>query len=248
MARHAGPQPGSQTGRSPAASERAELCQLLTEVGEHAPTLCEGWEAVDLAAHLLVRESRPDALIGLAIPPLRGYTTKLERSTLEKMPFAEIVGRLRSGPSLRTPLGLPVIRDRGNLHEFFLHHEDVRRAQPGWLVRELSAQETAELWRLVRLMAPMLLRGVPKTRVTLATATPGASGTATPGASGTVIPGASGTVQRFVGRADAPHQVTVTGPPGELLLYLSGRQPVAEVKISGPPAGQAQLAAASLGM
>jgi uncharacterized protein (TIGR03085 family) len=232
MARHAGPQPGSHAGRSPAAFERAELCELLTQVGEHAPTLCEGWEAVDLAAHLLVRESRPDALIGLAIPPFRGYTTKLEVSAREKMPFAEIVGRLRSGPSLRTPLGLPVIKDRGNLHEFFIHHEDVRRAQPGWLVRELSAQETAELWRLVRLMAPMLLRGVPKTRVTLATA----------------IPGASGTAERSVGKADAPHQVTVTGPPGELLLYLSGRQPVAEVKISGPPAGQAQLAAASLGM
>jgi uncharacterized protein (TIGR03085 family) len=223
MARHAVP----QAGRSPAAIERAELCELFTKVGEHGATLCEGWDAADLAAHLLVRESRPDALVGLVIPPLRGYTGKLEHSAREKMPFAEIVGRLRSGPSWRTPLGLPVVKDRGNLHEFFIHHEDVRRAQPGWLVRDLSPEETAELWRLVRMMAPMLLRGVSKTRVTLAT---------------------PDGAERHIGRADAPDQVTVTGPPGELLLYLSGRQPVAEVKVSGPPAGQAKLAAAPLGM
>lgn len=227
MARHAGPQSVPLAGRSPAAIERAELCELFTKVGEHAPTLCEGWDAADLAAHLLVRESRPDALVGLVIPPLRGYTAKLEKSARQNIAFAEIVGRLRSGPSLRTPLGLPVIKDRGNLHEYFIHHEDVRRAQPGWLVRELSPETTAELWKLVRLMAPMLLRGVPKTRVTLATPE-----------------GA----ERYIGPADAPNQVTVTGPPGELLLYLSGRRGVAEVKVSGPPSGQARLAAAPLGM
>src|ERR1700712_390337 len=134
MARHAGP----HAGESAAAFERAQLCELFLKVGEDAPTLSGDWDAGDLAAHLLTRESRPDALLGLVIPPLRGYTAKREKVTRDSLPFAEIVGRLRSGPSLRTPLGLPVVKDRGNLHEYFIHHEDVRRAQPGWLTREIA--------------------------------------------------------------------------------------------------------------
>src|SRR5215218_8372952 len=40
-----------------ARSERAELCDLLDEVGSRAPTLCDGWESHDLAAHLWVRKT-----------------------------------------------------------------------------------------------------------------------------------------------------------------------------------------------
>ena len=227
MGRHAAPQTGPYSHLSPAASERAELCELFLKVGESAPTLNEGWDAGDLAAHLLTRESRFDGLAGLVVPPLRGYTAKLEKATRDSLPFSEIVGRLRSGPSLRTPLGLPVVRDRGNLHEFFIHHEDVRRAQPGWLVRELSRETTVGLWNLVRMMAPMLLRGVQDTRVKLAT---------------------PDGAERFLGRPASANQVTITGAPGELLIYLSGRRGAAEVRVTGSPSGQANLAAAKLGM
>ena len=48
----------------------------MLEVGEKAPTLCGDWDTGDLAAHLVVRDRRPDALLGLGIPPLRGYTAK----------------------------------------------------------------------------------------------------------------------------------------------------------------------------
>jgi uncharacterized protein (TIGR03085 family) len=212
---------------SPAAAERAALCALFTDVGADAPTLCGGWDAHDLAAHLVVRETRPDALAGLVLPPLHGYTAKVEKSLRDSQPFAALVERLRTGPPVWSPLGLPGVRDRGNLHEFFIHHEDVRRAQPGWHVRELPPETAAGLWRLVRLMAPLLVRGVKATHITLRTPDGG---------------------ERSLGRADAKHQVTLTGDPGELLLYLSGRRAYAEVKVSGSPAGQAQLAAASLGM
>jgi uncharacterized protein (TIGR03085 family) len=224
MAREAGQHSGRrQSGPSAAAQERAALCTLLLQVGEDAPTLCSPWDTGDLAAHLLVRETRIDALPGLIIPPLRGYTAILEERLRRTVPYAEVVERVRTGPSLRTPLGLPGVRDRANLSEFFIHHEDVRRAEPGWTARELSPALSAQLWNGVRTMAPLVLRGIPSTRITLATPEGG---------------------ERSVGRAESAHHVTITGHPGELALYLSGRRAVAEVKISGDPAGQARLAAA----
>ncbi|MHB8294966.1 MAG: maleylpyruvate isomerase N-terminal domain-containing protein [Acidimicrobiales bacterium] len=36
--------------------ERAALCQTLNEVDADAPTLCPGWTAMDVAAHLLAQE------------------------------------------------------------------------------------------------------------------------------------------------------------------------------------------------
>ncbi len=223
MGRHG----GQHSELSPAAAERAALCELFTEVGEAAPTLCAGWDAGDLAAHLVIRETRPDALAGIVIPPLGGYTARIQQSLRESQPFATLVDRLRSGPPAWSPVGLPGVRDRANLHEYFIHHEDVRRAQPGWSVRDLPPETRDGLWRIVRLMAPMLVRGVKDTRITLRTPDGG---------------------ERSLGRADAAHDVTVTGEPGELLLYLSGRRAFAEVKLTGSPAGQARLAAAKLGM
>jgi uncharacterized protein (TIGR03085 family) len=222
MARH-----GNHSEVSPAAAERAALCDLFDQVGESAPTLCEGWDAGDLLTHLLIRETRPDAFAGVLIPPLGGYTAKVSRALHDSQPFPALVARLRSGPPVWSPLGLPGVRDRANLHEFFIHHEDVRRAQPGWTVRDLPPETTAGLWRIVRLMAPLLVRGVKATRITLTTPDGG---------------------ERSLGRDDAPNDVTVTGDPGELLLYLSGRRAFAEVKVTGSPAGQARLAAASLGL
>jgi uncharacterized protein (TIGR03085 family) len=219
MARHA--------GLRPAAAERAALSDLFDQVGEHAATLCEGWDAADLAAHLVVRETRPDALAGLIIPPLHGHTAKVEAAKRAATPFRELVQRVRSGPPLWSPLGLPVVRDKGNLHEFFIHHEDVRRAQPGWKVRQLDPGTTAALWNVVRLMAPMLAKGLTGTRVDLKTPAGG---------------------ERSLGPADAKDQVTITGEPGEILLYLSGRRPFAQVRLTGSQSGQARLAAAPLKM
>ena len=45
--------------------ERLALCALLDETGPDAPTLCEGWTTGDLAAHLVLRERRPDAAAGV---------------------------------------------------------------------------------------------------------------------------------------------------------------------------------------
>ena len=41
-------------------SERKALADLLAALGPDAPTLCTGWETRDLAAHIVLRERRPD--------------------------------------------------------------------------------------------------------------------------------------------------------------------------------------------
>jgi hypothetical protein len=42
--------------------------------------------------------------------------------------------------------------------------------------------------------------------------------------------------------------VTVTGEPGELALFLSGRQRVAEAEVTGDPAAVEKLTTAAIGM
>ena len=59
--------------------ERRALCALLDETGPDAPTLCEGWTTGDLAAHLVLRERRPDAAAGVAGGPLAGYTARVQQ-------------------------------------------------------------------------------------------------------------------------------------------------------------------------
>ncbi len=78
------------------------------------------------------------------IPPLAGYTARVQQALRESQPFGALVEKLRSGPPVWSLLGLPVVRDRANLHEFFIHHEDVRRAQPGWSVRDLPPETRDE--------------------------------------------------------------------------------------------------------
>ena len=121
--------------------ERAELADLMDALGPDAPTLCEGWTTRDLAAHLAVREGRPDAAGGILGGPLAGYAASVQESYAER-PWPDLVATVRTGPPLYSPMrwadGL------ANLFEFAVHHEDVRRAtpplpdgSPSWQPREL---------------------------------------------------------------------------------------------------------------
>src|SRR5437879_4174051 len=139
--------------------ERAALCQLLAEVGPDAPTLCEGWTTRDLAAHMVARERRPDSGPGLVLSSLAGWTERVRRGELAK-PYEELVAELRGGPPRWSVFGLPATDALLNTVEFFVHHEDVRRAQPGWEPRELSPAFEEDLWRRLRPSAPRLLRRV----------------------------------------------------------------------------------------
>src|ERR1700712_478767 len=122
-----------------AARERAALVDLLQELGPDAPTLCAGWQTKELAAHLVTREGRPSALPGILVPALHARTARLEAETLERSSYAEMVHSVAGGPPFGL-LGLPGLADPANVHEFFVHHEDVRRAQPGSTPRALSGE------------------------------------------------------------------------------------------------------------
>lgn len=189
-----------------AASERVAICDLLTALGPDQPTLCEGWTTRDLAAHLVTRERRPLAAPGLVVSPLSGYTDRVRRRMATRS-FADLVAALRRPPRWSRPVSVDLAV---NATEMYLHHEDARRGQPDWEPRELPADFAGLLWRRVRPPAQLRLRRFPGTVVVEA-----------PGV-GVVRTGAGG------------EEVRVTGPPGELALFLSGRQRAAQVAVTGP--------------
>ena len=76
-----------------ARDERLALCALLDETGPDAPTLCEGWTTRDLAAHLVLRENRMDAGIGILGGPLAGYTSRVQHRLSERTSFAQTWSR-----------------------------------------------------------------------------------------------------------------------------------------------------------
>src|SRR4051794_40043338 len=110
-----------------AARERRELCDLMDSLGPDAATPCGGGTTRHLAAHLVLREGRPDAVPGIVLPMLAGHTARVQQSIM-RWPWPQLVAEIRSGPPWWSPLRLPGVDDRANTMEFFVHHEDVRRA------------------------------------------------------------------------------------------------------------------------
>lgn len=128
-----------------AQGERASLCDLLVELGPEAPTLCEGWSTADMAAHLVVRERRPDSGPGLVLSPLASYTDHVRNSVRDSTSFTDLIARVRSGP----PMLLRPFDEAMNTVEFFIHVEDIRRARKGWEPRPLSSELADSLWKRV---------------------------------------------------------------------------------------------------
>ncbi|MBB4910397.1 TIGR03085 family metal-binding protein [Actinophytocola algeriensis] len=200
---------------SVATDERAALCDLLDELGPDQPTLCEGWQTRDLAAHLVVREHRLDAAPGILLSAFAGHTKRVQ-DTYARRPWRELVGLVRGGPPLWWPTRLPAVDKLVNSIELFVHHEDVRRGQEGWTPREPDAKRDAALWAGLKRAGKMTLRRTP---VGLVLARPASAPQAPLG-------GESIVVKR------GPNTVTVTGEPGELLLFAFGRD-AARVEFDG---------------
>jgi uncharacterized protein (TIGR03085 family) len=143
-----------------AAGERHELCDLMHQLGPNAATLCEGWTTRDLAAHLVLREGRLDATPGILVPLWAGYTARVQRS-ITRRPWPDLIEQIRSGPPWWSPWRLPRVGDWANTMEFFVHHEDVRRAQPQWAPRRADARRARMLWTLLGRAARLLYRHSP---------------------------------------------------------------------------------------
>jgi len=195
-----------------ARAERAALADLLLEVGPTAPTLCGGWDARDLAAHIVLRERRPDAAGGILLGVLK---TRMERvqAALAGQPWEQLVATLREGPPSWSPVRMPAVDAQVNTIEFFVHHEDVRRGVAGWTPRALDEATVETLWKHAATTGKFLARACP-VGVLLA---PGDGP-------------AAGSIVRV--RAGIP-EVTLVGPVGEIVLSLFGRV-TQGLEIQGP--------------
>jgi uncharacterized protein (TIGR03085 family) len=202
-----------------APDERDALADLMITTGPDAPTLCAGWTVRDLAAHLVVRGTRMDAAAGITIKALAGHTGRVQAKTATQ-DWPDLVAKARRRPSW----AFGGLDEAANLAEYFVHHEDVRRAQPDWQPRELSPELSAALWSRIRLPARLALRRIP---AAVAVTSPGY---------GSVITGRGGP------------DVELAGPPGELLLFLMGRQAHARVELTGPDEIVNSLRTARLGV
>jgi uncharacterized protein (TIGR03085 family) len=202
--------------------ERHELCDLALTVGEDAPTLCGDWTVKDLMAHLLVRENRPWSAVGIVVPPLAGLTDRsMER--MARKEFGVLVEQLRD-PGL-TAFRLKPVEVAANTLEYFVHHEDIRRAQPGWEPRVLGPADLGLIWKLGRRSGRLLARrvGVP---LRIRRSDTGAEVTLAAGAD----------------------PVVVSGPPAELVLFLFGREQTRDLTFEGPPENLAKVRNAEFGV
>lgn len=135
--------------------QRAQLSDLLDELGPEAPTLLAPWTTRDMAAHLVLRERDPLAGPGQVLPGAWGRLAERRRRALALRDFAWLVATLRSGP----PPGVfrsGWVRRLPSLNEFFVHHEDVRRANGRGPRTNEPAMDEA-LWRNVS-RAPLVSR------------------------------------------------------------------------------------------
>jgi uncharacterized protein (TIGR03085 family) len=202
-------------------AERAALCDTLEKYGPDAPTLCEGWLTLDLAAHLVARESRSDAALGLVLPgPFERHLQSVMDRCAAKG-YDTLVGMLRTGP--------PVMHRQGplaaaNVNENFVHHEDVRRAN-GEGPRPADAERDAILWRMLGFGARLARRRVKGAALTLRT------------------PDGQ---ERVVSKTGAP--VVLRGPVSELTLFMGGRKEAADVQQEGDPTAIAIVLAADFGV
>src|SRR6202021_3964315 len=90
-----------------AQDERTALAALLDETGPDGPTLCEGWQTRDLAAHLVLRERRPDAAAGGMGGPLAGYTARVQRQYLDRYSYPALIAMFQAGPPSLSPFPIP---------------------------------------------------------------------------------------------------------------------------------------------
>ncbi|GAA1697102.1 MULTISPECIES: TIGR03085 family metal-binding protein [Dietzia] len=202
--------------RTLAQRERSALVETMRAAGPEAPTLCAGWTTRDLAAHLVVREARPDAAAGIVLPALASRMEELRLREAER-PWDELLEKIAAGAPWYSPLRYA---DRlANAAEYLVHHEDVRRAGGEWTTREFDVEDLDRIWALGTTVARTFLRRV-SARVDLRTP-PGITLTK----SGAVSTGA----------ALAP-MVSVTAAPVELILWAFGRDAV-DVDISGAHGG-----------
>jgi uncharacterized protein (TIGR03085 family) len=203
-----------------ARTERAALADALLAAGPDAPTLCAGWTTRDLAAHLVLRERRPDGSPGILLKRFAAHTRRIQDG-LAAGDYTELVGKVRTPPLFLRPI---FAEEAMNFVEFFVHHEDVRRGAPGWAPRRLSPEYERKLLSRTKGGTKLSARRFPATIVVSA-------------------PG----LEPFTAGAGG-ERLEVSGAPGELLMFFVGRQQATNVEVSGPAALADKLRGARMGL
>lgn len=157
---------------------------------------------------------------GVVMPGwLAAHTDRVMASVLRVHSYEHIVSRIAAGP----PLALRPFDEVVNLFEFFVHAEDVRRAN-GEGPRDLPLGLEQLMWRRLRPMLRGSFRRVRGVQIEFVTAH----------GDRTVI-GTGSTVR-------------LLGPVGELVLYAFNRKGITEVECSGDAAALKRLEAAQIGV
>jgi uncharacterized protein (TIGR03085 family) len=195
------------------------LVEALRELGPDAPVVPDGWTTATMAAHLYVRERRADAMPGVVLPGrLARHTDRVMASVLRVHSYDHLVERIADGP----PLALRPVDDVMNLFEYFVHAEDIRRAN-GMGARELPLEMEQLMWRRLRPLLRGMFRRVRRTQLEFVTE----HGDRT-----------------VIGKGP---RVRMLGPVGEIVLYAYDRKQIAEVALTGDATAIEQLEAARLG-
>jgi uncharacterized protein (TIGR03085 family) len=195
------------------------------------------WTAAQLAAHLVLREHSGVELLGrLPNKRMQRIAQREIDDFVAREPYSRIVEAIESGPratEVEWPVptawiwAIPAVRERANLLEYLVHHEDVRRAVAPWTARELTPALSAELYKRLAVSVRLTMRRVP---VGVALHWPGHAAVQTPRAKRHGV------------------KVTVTGQPVELVLFAFGRRAVAQVEVTGDPADIARVEKAPVGL
>jgi uncharacterized protein (TIGR03085 family) len=205
-------------------AERQAMCDTLLELGPDAPTLCDPWRTRDLAAHLVVRERRPDLAAGIWIPPLAGRAAR-GQAAIAAGDWPALVETIRTGPPRWSPTRIDRVDAAFNTVELVVHHEDVLRGDGQVGPRRDVPERTARaVLKALRASSRLMFR---RSEVGVRLVAPGAEA---------IVAGPQSRV------------VTVTGDPVELLLLAYGRMRVADVDLEGSPDDVEALRTARLGV
>lgn len=189
--------------------ERSAICQTLRQLGPDQLTLCQGWTTKDLLVHLIVRENRPDAAVGLFVPFLNSYTKSISNKYQDKS-FEELISIFENGPKSPSPFAIPKVDELANTFEFLVHHEDILRAQDNYQPRQFTQEDSKLLWSRFTKSAVFFMR---KVKI------------------GVIAKTDQGTYTLKRGN-DA---VTISGNIVDLVMFAFGRQNKTEIVFEGDP-------------